>query len=264
MTEKLAELQQEFSDYILDGNETFFDSVQKAPGQEQSFLSVYGDGYYYRLIEVLGLDFLRLQQYLGDEAFFEMAKAYITRYPSQSPSVRYVGQNLPTFLQSPPYSDNPILAEIALFDWMFEGRLDASDGPVLTIADLKAIPPESWSEMCIVPHPSLARADFYHNTRLIWEALDRGEAVPPARCKSEPAVCYFWRYELTPYYCQLNVQDTAMMEALQAGHSFGQVCELLGEYLSVAEVAPYAVGKLQQWISDGLLSRVQTSSIKAS
>jgi hypothetical protein len=55
--------------------------------------------------------------YLGDDLFEQMVDGYIDSAPSQHPSLRFFGDRLPDYLQDTlPFSDHPILAEIASFE----------------------------------------------------------------------------------------------------------------------------------------------------
>lgn len=62
-------------------------------------LEIYGAMYVNRLIDALRGEFPRLAAQLGDDAFFELAEAYVREHPSVDPSINAIGRELPRFLR---------------------------------------------------------------------------------------------------------------------------------------------------------------------
>ena len=60
--------------------------------------AIYQTMYFWRLHEVLREDFPKLGEALGDGAFEDLARAYLAAHPSEHPSVRHLGRQLPGFL----------------------------------------------------------------------------------------------------------------------------------------------------------------------
>src|SRR5580698_3157980 len=63
-------------------------------------LGVYQEGYFLRLLEILGKEFPAVKRLAGDEQFDQLGRNYILSFPSHSYSVRYVGQHFSEFLAS--------------------------------------------------------------------------------------------------------------------------------------------------------------------
>ena len=65
-------------------------------------LEIYNRQYWFRLIDILTEDFPGLRAVLGEEKFYLLLRAYLTKYPSKSFSLREFGSSLPKFLEEEP------------------------------------------------------------------------------------------------------------------------------------------------------------------
>ncbi|WP_266104604.1 DNA-binding domain-containing protein [Xanthomonas campestris] len=63
-------------------------------------LAIYANGYWLRLIECLQSDYPALSRLLGPELFAFFARAYLSDYPSTSPSLHALGARFPYFLRT--------------------------------------------------------------------------------------------------------------------------------------------------------------------
>ena len=119
---------------------------------KENLLGIYRDAYVLRLIDVIGADHERLHTYLGDDSFRAMARAYIATNPSRHRNARWFAQRLPEFLRShEPYAKQPVLSELAALERALNDAFDGADAPVVTMADLAALPPEIWAAYRSMP-----------------------------------------------------------------------------------------------------------------
>ena len=88
-------------------------------------LAVYADAYFWRLRDVLAENFPQVATILGPDRFEELTRDYLTRHPSEHPSVRHVGLHLPATLAAHEGS-RPWLADVARLEWT---RLEVFDAP---------------------------------------------------------------------------------------------------------------------------------------
>ncbi|MFA0949098.1 HvfC/BufC family peptide modification chaperone [Xanthomonas fragariae] len=63
-------------------------------------LAIYANGYWLRLIECLQSDYPALSRLLGSDLFDFFARAYLSEYPSTSPSLHALGARFPYFLRT--------------------------------------------------------------------------------------------------------------------------------------------------------------------
>src|SRR5438094_9321092 len=113
-----------------------------------------------------------LQKYLGNDSFAQLSHDYIDQYPSCYRSIRWYGDQLALFLsQHTDYREFPYFAELAEVEWAMTTVFDAADANPLSLADIAAIPPDAWENMCFQVHPATFRLTLKWNVISIWQAL---------------------------------------------------------------------------------------------
>ncbi len=215
-------------------------------------LAVYGNAYGYRLIDALSENYPSVHTLLGDEAFYEMTYAYMSAHPSHHFSLRYFGHKLEDFLRD-NYSDAPVLAEMARFEWALRNGFDAEDLPVITLDELQEVPVDHWGDLQFGFHPSVARLDLEWNVPQLWSAIEE-ETEPMSPEKQEyPIPWLVWRNELLTYYRSLEVDEAWALDSAMNGGNFAGLCEGVCEWIDVEHAPARVAGFLTQWISDKLL-----------
>jgi len=252
---KLGSLQQTFQHFLLTGEPTMRPYVVGTPTCDaDTRLGVYYDAYRLRLIEALEADFVALKAYVGAEQFEEIGRAYIDAWPSTHPSLRYFGQHLGRFLaEDGRYREEPVLSELATFDWVLIDAFDAEDKPLLAIESIAEVAPEYWPSMRFIPHPSLRRIDLQWNAPEIWLAADQKQALPPATRGPHPRAWVIWRKELNSFFRELQVDEAWALDALAQDATFGEICEGLTEWIDAQNVAGHAATLLKGWVTEGML-----------
>ncbi|HEY3699591.1 MAG TPA: DNA-binding domain-containing protein [Spongiibacteraceae bacterium] len=217
-------------------------------------LHIYANAYRVRVVEALAADFAMLQRYLGDDTFAELIDVYIDTHPSRHYSFRNVGGKLAEFLKSTePYSAHIDLYELAQFEWALCHAFDAADDATASTANFAALTPEQWPELKLPVVRSLRVIELCTNAPAIWKALN-AEQSPPDVEIGEPQCWVVWRCDLKLLFRQADKIETIALTAFANNHTFGDVCEILSEYLPETEVPQRAVGLLQQWLQDGLIA----------
>lgn len=254
----LTQLQDDFQAYILDYDPRIDDQVvgtKKASAEER--LEIYSNAYRFRLLDIVIDDYSKLASLLGDEQILELGADYIDAYPSKFFSVRWFGQYMSEFLQNTdPYSQQPILAEIAKFECGLMKTFDAPDNTLITMDDLANIPPNDWANICFTFTASLQRLDLQWNTAETWKSLD-AEQPPPSPQKSEfPQAWMLWRKDLDPHFRSLPVEEAWAIDAAMKGQSFGDICEGLCEWLDEQHVPAHAASLLKGWIAEEIVADI--------
>ncbi len=215
-------------------------------------LAVYGNAYGYRLIDALSENYPAVHTLLGDDDFYKMTYAYMAAYPSHHFSLRYFGHKLEEFLTD-YLSDQPVLAEMARFEWALRKGFDAADTVAITMDKLQEFPIEQWGALQFEFHPSVSRLDMDWNVPQLWSAIDEEtEPMPPEKLEYTYA-WVLWRKQLMTYYRSLDVDEAwALDTALQQGN-FAELCEGVCEWIDEQHAPARVAGFLSQWISDELL-----------
>lgn len=258
---KLKDFQDRFQRSILEGDDEILGHIPDGPKEtKQNLLGVYRDAYVLRLIEVVGSDHERLRNYLGEDAFNDMARAYIASQPSHHPNARWFTRGLPEFLKAnEPYSCHPIIGELASLEKALNDAFDGVDAPVLGMSDLAAIPPQEWGQLTFAPHPTATLIDAHTNVTAIWSALKDGSEPPPVTTSDETTRIVTWRHELMPMLRKMTAEEAMMWEEAIKGTNFENLCELIAFYDDAAGAPARAAGYLKGWLEGGLLSAMARS-----
>lgn len=256
----LSNLERAFQSCVLDNRLDMAGQVAgtaRAGAEER--IGIYVEGYRLRLLEILDDNFSGLRRLMGEARFAEMGRAYIHAHPSTHPSVRWFGRHMEAFLRtSSAYSAEPALAEMAAFEWAQGLAFDAADMPPVTLDRLAALPPESWASMAFRFHPSVQRRDFIWNVPAVWQALDHAEPAPALDAAAQPVAWLLWRADLLTHWRSLDIDEAWALDAARDGADFAAICEGLCQWQEEAGVALQAAGLLKRWVTDGLLTAVET------
>ncbi len=253
----LKELQETFQRGILARDDKILSEVNDSGKERREVLfDVYRNGYVARLAEIMGEDYERTHEYLGDARFAQLIKDYIAANPSDQKSARWFGRHLPAFIgRTEPYSHHPELIELATLEKMLNDAFDAADAELLTVADLAAVPPEKWPALKFAPHPTAARLTFRTNVAEIWSAL-REETAPPKPLRlPEPSPLIVWRQDFMARFKPMSAEEAMMWDEAVKGVRFGVLCEMVATFGGEDDAELRAASYLKDWIDMGMLSK---------
>lgn len=255
----LRELQRAFHKAVLSGDEGMRARiVGTAKADAATRLNIYADAYRLRLLEVLESDYPGLHTMVGDEAMDEIGRAYIDAHPSQHPSVRWFGEHMARFLRATaPYTEQPILAEMASFEWAQNAVFDATEVSAVSIAEVAAIAPEQWGDMRPRLHPSVHRLDLAWNVPTVWLAIEKEESPPEIEEYPHPLSWLLWRADYDIHWRSIEVDEACAIDVCLNGGSFGEICELLCEWHATEQAPAQAAGLLKRWVTDNLVVAVE-------
>lgn len=119
-------------------------------------LSVYGDGYFLRLLEALASDFPAVKRALGENDFRVLAADYLKTNPSRSPSLADLGSALPRFAGSHQLvRRHPFLPDLARLERGVMTRLLTGRLPALDPEALRKIRAEDWERVSVILDPTV-------------------------------------------------------------------------------------------------------------
>jgi hypothetical protein len=247
-----------FQDGLLGRSQDILRAVRgNARESAETMFGVYRNAYWARIVEALGNDFPGLKALMGDQAFDQMARAYIAKHPSEHPSIRWAGRKLAEFLASEaPYCDDPWLGDMARFDWALAFAFDAPDAPAAGLADLAGVPPEFWGSIRLLFHPTL---DAFRIVRPVDEArpqlLENPGIVLDRDARCERAIVA-WRIEYDVKFRTIDLLEHAALLAVQDGGTFGEMCELVAQQID-ADAAPLRAAQiLQGWLEWSMIATI--------
>ena len=250
----LAELQQEFMSLLLNNDRHIEQRVMQqcllTNGQR---VDIYRTGYRIRLRGVIDSDHEMLGLYLGDDLYEKMVEGYIDAAPSQHASLRFFGDRLPLYLQNTsPFSDHPILAEMASFERTLLNAFDSADADTLNQQLLQQVPADKWPLLKFSFHPSLTFYQCHWNAVESWQSLKNAETPPGPKATVQCNMWAIWRGldKLTEYKSILAI-EREVLKVMQQGQDFAEVCESLIEHVPEEQIAATLYGYIVEWLQRG-------------
>ncbi len=138
---------------------------------------------------------------------------------------------------------------------MGAGRiLRRPDAAALGIESLASVAPGDWAELRLEFHPSVQCLSCRPTHRRCSRRCPRHSRRRNPRSSSEPQPWLLWRQDLKTQYRSLEPDETAALEVVRGGGSFGEMCEALCEWHEADEVPLVAAGMLKRWIVEELLT----------
>ena len=258
----LRELQRDMQRHLL-GEESGVTAaiVDAPPLPAAERLAIYRNAYQVRLIDALHETYPVLHGLLGDEAWVELGQAFVATHPSVFRSIRWYGRELADYLaDAAPFSDAPILSEVALLEWTLAEVFDATDALPLPRSALSAVEPSAWATLTFEFHPSLRRLAFSWNTAAVWKAMSQDETPPRPEMAPAPMPWMLWRQNLQNYFRSMNAVESTALDSALRGHNFAQLCEDLSAQLPPEEIPAAAASLLGTWADGGIIVRVAGSA----
>jgi hypothetical protein len=253
----LAELQRQFQQHVLAGDLAVAHQINASANIPASTrLAIYADAYRARLIDALGSNFPRLQQWLGEEAFSTVARRYIDSHPSAFRSIRWFGAALPGCLEL-SHPRQPWLADLAQWEWAIAAAFDARDVAALDGAALADVAPDHWAALRFEFHPSMRRIALSTNAPALYKALADETPAPEPQVLDRRQVWVIWRKDLQTNYRSVNEAEALALDAAIAGGPFEDVCDALCSVCAPEDVPPRAAQLLKSWIADGVIVGVR-------
>lgn len=254
----LAELQARFQAAVVDGTDDVLGLIPHNSRTSNSvLLGVYRHAYAARLVEVVRNAHPMLAHYIGEEAFEAMARRYVAATPSRHPNARWYASKMPEFLAREEFSEQPELGEIALLERQLDLAFDAADAPVLDLAALAVFPPETWSGLVFVPHPSVALLGLKTNAFDIWAALKNGEQAPKPSRHDDASAFLVWRRDGVPSVRRLMAEEDMLWREASRGKPFGGLAEMAAVFDDPDTAALRVAQYLHGWLMAGLLSEAR-------
>jgi hypothetical protein len=246
----LKTLQAQFQACLIDADDEIEASVLETPNfNAQDRMAVYINAYYLRLVDILGKDFPALKLFCGEDKFDEAAFAYLAAHPSQNYSLYQLGKDFSAFLKT-YLSNEPIIAELAAFERALSEVLLAGKAKRLGVQTLLDLTPSLWPTMQLLLHPAVQFLDLIHNTPLIWRALNTAQPLPAVEVT--PHSYLIWRLHLQPHFRALDAAEAHILNAIDGGHYFAEICENLIGHLAEEEIPGFVARVIQQWVMNGV------------
>ena len=125
-------------------------------------LEIYNRQYWFRILDCLYDDYPGLRAVVGERRFMKLATAYLSRYPSDSYTLRDLGNRLEQFLREEPQWSAPreeLALDMVRFEWAQVVGFDGPANPPVTPDDILDTP-ASKLRLSLQPYLSLLELKF--------------------------------------------------------------------------------------------------------
>lgn len=220
-------------------------------------LSVYAEGYFFRLLESLETDFKRLRLLMGELEFQLLISEYLKVYPSTNFNIGEVGLQLPQFFKL--NNDNECWCEAAEFDLKILQVFYTVDGPTLDPKSFETLSEEDWENLRLEIDLSVKLLTSCWPLEKFW-GLDFPSA--PFQKAENQKNYLLWRKHYRVEFKEMTALEAAALNQLMAGKSLSQTIENLDETFSQLSMPEHLSQQVMEffgrWISDGIISSLIT------
>ena len=225
MLKARAAMQPEFSQAafaaaVLDPDAAMPAGLASHSGQaSQRRFDVYRNNVVSGLTRALAGRFPVCERIVG-EAFFRMlASRYVCCEPPKSALLLQYGGNFGDFIAAfEPAADLPWLADVARFEYACGLACHAADAPVLTGADMCAVPQQDWGGLRLRLHPAVQLLRSIHPVATIFQMNCAGATPGPVDFGiAEDALVTRPQYEIKPR--RLAPGEYAFLAAIRRGET---------------------------------------------
>lgn len=208
-------------------------------------LGVYHHAYGARLLDCLLDDYPALAHALGSD-FGALARSYIARFPSRSPSLNGYGQHMAQFCAEQPSAQAAFHAELARFEWAIVEVIHAHDGAPIALTSLAALSQAAWSRVALMPSSALRLLETQYPINAYYQAFrEQAASALPGSHKTFTLIrrrgAQVLREPLTEHAGQL-------FASLLRAEAIGQALESAAESGMTAEQVS---GCFERWIGSG-------------
>jgi hypothetical protein len=233
-------------------------------------LEIYNRQYWFRIRDCFYEDYPGLRAILGDKKFERLADEYLSKYPSQSYTLRNLGSRLVKFLQAEPRWTKPktkLALDLARLEWAHIEAFDNEAKPSLKMEDLAGVD-AAKIRLKLQPHLTLLKLENVVDDFLIElkkksglrseasNAMEQNHRraktrVTHGRLKRKANFLAVHRYQDRIYYKQLEPGQFMLLSALQGGATLEKACARLVR-LKISGDLGATVGKwFANWASLG-------------
>ena len=234
-----------------------FGETESLPAMER--VEIYASMYFFRLLEVLQNEYPKLAALVGHNRFHNLVTDFLIANPSRNPDIGRFAGPLPDFLRARPLPGFPGLHELARLEQSRSRVFTAANPPpLLTLADLQAIPPESLGALSLQLIPAFDLLVLDHPVHELWLAIEDRMDLDKALDAYAPRATRLrvWREEFRVFHKEIDETEYVAVTLTRAGCTFADICESLSDR---DDPAAAAAQLLLGWIGDGLLVKLSRS-----
>jgi hypothetical protein len=232
-------------------------------------LEIYNRQYWFRILDSFGEDFPGLRAVVGRKRFDQIARGYLTEYPSASFTLRNLGSRLPQWLsEHREFAGDryALAADMLKLEWAHIEAFDAADLTPLSAEALAVLGEDP--QLTLQPHISLLEVQYPVDDLLLavrehdreeeesggnraypirrWVKPNRGTAKI-AQITEEPVYIAVHRADYSVCYKRLEREAYLLLSALRTNKLLSESLEIAFESSSLSPEEQAA--RVQEWFA---------------
>lgn len=223
-------------------------------------LSIYADMYFVRLIEIMGEDFPTVRHLLGTDLFSEVAKDYVTRYPSTHYSLAHLGKQFPQFLledsELPSNVERGFAVAVATVERNIENVFDEQQDEPLSFEEIQSINADNWDRIRLKPISALRllRLPYSVNDYISAVRKEHSAVVP----SQTDAFLVVYRRNYRVWRSDIDARQFVLLSALFEGQTLGESLAECAEIpgFDTDSLATSLVDWFRDWATEGYFTSV--------
>ena len=225
------------------------------PGEEISALErleIYADDYWSRCINSLSEDFLGLEHVWGHKKFHSISEKYLVEHPSRSYSLRNLGDELLSFVQtSYQDADKDLVLDMIRFEW---AKIEAFDNPARDPFDATRLTMGQKRNLASLSFVFQPHVTLLHLKYPVFDVVDGLLANAKEKEKvalPEKKECFtvVYRHDLPVFHKEIEKPHYLLLERLGRGLSLSAACDEILALLDKDQIKRLEK-KAQQWFQD--------------
>ncbi len=229
-------------------------------------LEIYNRVYWFRILSSLADDFPGLRAVIGQKKFDQVLLAYLTELPSESFSLRNLGERLETWLRAHPEftpKHDRLALDMVRLEWADIEVFDAAELPALKQEDLGNLGEDPrfhlqpYLRLLDLGYPvddlllsvrdmNEEQMDIVSNVALVRAPRKRGHRAALPRAKQVFLAIH--RQDNVVYFKRLDPEAFALLRALQEGKTLGEAIEVSVNWSN--QKVEHVTGQLHGWFAN--------------
>ncbi|HEY7639861.1 MAG TPA: DNA-binding domain-containing protein [Steroidobacteraceae bacterium] len=223
----LRELQIAFLDGTLHGYPAQIASLIAASElAPEARVAIYANNAREGFLSALAATFPVIERLAGADWFRQTGRDYMSRHPSCSGNLHFVGERFAAFLEDALRgTDFAYFADVARLEWAYQEVLVAADHPSFDISALSGVSPDAYDSLVFRVHPALQLIESRYPVLAIWKANQPGAVEQSISLDAGSSRVLIIRREDHVELRQLPAAGFALLRAFMQGATLSEAFE---------------------------------------
>ena len=223
-------------------------------------LSIYAEGYFARILEVLEQDFCTVANILEKDSFAKLVADYLKKCPSTYTNISSIGKDIPRFVRDYEMTrDYEFLWDLAELEWKIIESFYAKNLEKLEVARLQKISEAEWPNAVFQLDPSVHLIKSNWAVHELWTKRNVPELDDLVTSMDEIENHLIVYRNRNGNVCveSASCEKFSILTKMHEHLSLLEICELFESQTQVPPIMEW----FQEWATNGVIQDIQISPI---